>query len=327
MSIVNNNYELLDSTKANVPDCFVLKNKIGRGHGEAKFYIGGTTLKDWDAFFDNFNIQCLFTKEDLISYLEMAKTEYEEQSQQYNKDISTFWQKRMDEVTALHGDVFFNCYRPFTKDGISYDPKRYYINSNGDIWATFRRLALPIMTSLLIQKIDVGGTRYLWFRPYINEIGNVFENDVIKDFLDKEIEKVETDKTLTETTKLQITKARLKQGLFRDRILEKYDDKCIISQVDDVRILVAGHIKPWSISDNREKLSGENGLLLTPTYDKLFDRGFISFRDNGEIILSDYFSDSNFKILNLKAKTKYNLKATDEMKNYLLYHRETVFIK
>jgi putative restriction endonuclease len=49
----------------------------------------------------------------------------------------------------------------------------------------------------------------------------------------------------------------------------------------------ASHIKPWCESTNEERLNGENGLLLTPSIDHLFDRGFISFEDNGELLISD----------------------------------------
>jgi putative restriction endonuclease len=50
--------------------------------------------------------------------------------------------------------------------------------------------------------------------------------------------------------------------------------------------LVASHCKPWRDSSNEERINGENGLLLTPTIDHLFDRGFIGFEDNGTLILS-----------------------------------------
>ena len=63
MSIVDNSYELIESVKANVPDCFVARNnKMGSGNGEAKFYIGATNSKNWNEWFENFTIQCFFTK-------------------------------------------------------------------------------------------------------------------------------------------------------------------------------------------------------------------------------------------------------------------------
>jgi hypothetical protein len=49
--------------------------------------------------------------------------------------------------------------------------------------------------------------------------------------------------------------------------------------------LVASHCKPWRDSSNEERLNGENGLLLTPSIDHLFDRGFIGFENNGALII------------------------------------------
>lgn len=324
MSLTTRDYIQIDSVRANVPDCFVCRtNKIGRGNGEAKFYIGGVATKNWGEFLSNFQTPCFFSRQDLVNYLNMAKQEYDEQSQGYQQDISHLWQKRMDKVSALPENVLFSIYRK-----VADDPSRFYIQSDDQIWTLFREISLPVMTSLFVHKIQVAdGKIYLWFRPFINEIGNVFDNDIVESFVDKEIDKIAADTTIAEPTKLQLVKARRNQGMFRTRILEKYGGRCIITGIDEQSILIASHIKPWAISDNQEKLSKENGLLLTPTYDKLFDKGFISFKDNGEINLSKFFSNDNFKILGLKPKVCYVLKVTEEMKRYLLYHRENVFIK
>ncbi|MEZ5459241.1 MAG: HNH endonuclease signature motif containing protein [Steroidobacteraceae bacterium] len=56
--------------------------------------------------------------------------------------------------------------------------------------------------------------------------------------------------------------------------------------MDRPEYLIASHAKPWRDSSNDERLDGENGLLLTPTVDHLFDRGFISFEGNGRVIVS-----------------------------------------
>jgi predicted restriction endonuclease len=61
---------------------------------------------------------------------------------------------------------------------------------------------------------------------------------------------------------------------------------CRITGVTNPIHLRASHCKPWRDSNNDERLNGENGLLLTPTMDHLFDRGFISFEDSGVLIVS-----------------------------------------
>jgi len=80
-----------------------------------------------------------------------------------------------------------------------------------------------------------------------------------------------------------LTKARLGQGLFRQRVAE-LEPACRVTGLTRQEFLVASHIKPWRDCDNRERLSGANGLLLSPHIDKLFDRHWISFDSDGQLI-------------------------------------------
>ena len=80
-----------------------------------------------------------------------------------------------------------------------------------------------------------------------------------------------------------LTKARLGQGLFRQRVAE-LEPVCRVTGLERQEFLVASHIKPWRDCDNRERLSGSNGLLLSPHIDKLFDRHWISFDSGGQLI-------------------------------------------
>ena len=80
-----------------------------------------------------------------------------------------------------------------------------------------------------------------------------------------------------------LTRARLGQGLFRQRVAEQ-EPVCRVTGLGRQEFLVASHIKPWRDSNNRERLSGANGLLLSPHVDKLFDRHWISFDGNGALL-------------------------------------------
>jgi hypothetical protein len=80
-----------------------------------------------------------------------------------------------------------------------------------------------------------------------------------------------------------LTKARLGQGLFRHRVAE-LEPACRVTGLARQEFLVASHIKPWRSCDNSERLSGSNGLLLSPHVDKLFDRHWISFDASGALI-------------------------------------------
>jgi len=312
-----NEIKYLDFIQARCVDSFS-RIKMGRGNGEARLYVGSAN-NSWNDFFEDFTIRCLFTKDDLITYLEMAKFEYEEQTQQYLEDIQPLWKINMDKVKLLQD---YNYFKTEYASGKA-DKARYYIRLSAPICTLFREMVLPRMTVLLIQKIEYNGERFLWFRPYLPELGNIYEHKVIEQFE----ENIKADSELLETTKEMLIKARVGQGYFRDELIKKYSGQCIITKIDDTRILVASHIKPWAAANNIERLSNSNGLLLSPTFDKLFDKGFISFKNNGSIILSHHLSDRNFKVLNLESNVKYPIKSNDEMKLFLEYHRDVILLK
>lgn len=144
----------------------------------------------------------------------------------------------------------------------------------------------------------------------------------------KEIQKaIERYDNLSETERMAITKARVGQGVFRKRLLEKYDNKCIVTGVSTKKLLVASHIKPWIVSNNEERLSEENGLLLSPTYDKLFDYGLITFTNQGKIIFSSQLTIGDRTKLQLSTDTSYNLKLSTKMIEHLDYHRDVIFVR
>ena len=82
----------------------------------------------------------------------------------------------------------------------------------------------------------------------------------------------------------------------------------------------------WSLSISKEKLDPKNGLIFTPTYDKLFNDGFISFEDDGTILISPWLSPLTIKKLGLIPRKKYDIPAKGR-ENYLKYHRENIFRK
>lgn len=85
--------------------------------------------------------------------------------------------------------------------------------------------------------------------------------------------KLKDDNTIIETDKVELIKARRGQGIFRRRVLAT-EPYCRLTGVSDPRFLRASHIKPWVVSDNNERLDGNNGLMLSPHVDHLFDGGY-----------------------------------------------------
>lgn len=124
---------------------------------------------------------------------------------------------------------------------------------------------------------------------------------------------------------LQLVEARRGQGIFKSN-LRLIETKCRVTGISDISHLRASHIKPWKDSDDQEKISGSNGLLLAPHIDHLFDRGYISFGDDGQLLISKYLS---VDVLNSwQIVTTQNVgKFSEKQKAFLEYHRSNVFEK
>lgn len=115
-----------------------------------------------------------------------------------------------------------------------------------------------------------------------------------------------------ETQRQILANARVGQGKFRLDLLAKWNGKCAVSSVQHPKLLRASHIKPWSSSNNAERLDPHNGILLSAAYDAAFDAFLISFDDAGCLMLAADFPSSaadaagiqlNAKIDGLSANT------------------------
>jgi len=127
------------------------------------------------------------------------------------------------------------------------------------------------------------------------------------------------------TTKDVLTAIRIGQSEFRKKLIASLK-KCPITGIDDIRILTASHIKPWTQSTNPEQLDMKNGFLFSPTFDRLFDRGLISFSNDKVLLVSNSFSPKNLARLNLRPEqTIVNLPIVGR-EEYLEYHRSKIFI-
>lgn len=142
-----------------------------------------------------------------------------------------------------------------------------------------------------------------------------------------QIETLKADSQLGPTVREALVLSRRGQGLFRTRVAA-IERKCRITGVDRVEYLRASHCKPWRDASNEERLDGENGLLLTPDVDLLFDRGFMSFEDNGDVLLSPIVHDLSLERMGLAKELLRNVGAFSEgQKQYLDFHRNSVFLK
>ena len=126
------------------------------------------------------------------------------------------------------------------------------------------------------------------------------------------------------TERKGLVTTRVGQGIYRKMILQKWDDKCGVTGCNIKNILISSHIVPWKDSNKFEKRDPENGILLSPNLDSLFDRHLISFDDSGDIIISKKLLKEDLDRLGVNVKMKL-FQVTDEMKPYLKRHRDKFY--
>lgn len=140
---------------------------------------------------------------------------------------------------------------------------------------------------------------------------------------EKSVVNSETEKfEITETEKEQVVKSRIGQSAFKKALLD-IEKKCKLCDVSDERFLVASHIKPWSQSSNQERLDVNNGLLLCPNHDALFDKGYISFDDDGTILISDSLDEVTKVFLNINETM--NISISGNQQQYMEWHQVNIF--
>ena len=122
------------------------------------------------------------------------------------------------------------------------------------------------------------------------------------------------------TERSGLVTSRVGQGYYRQQIIEKWEGKCPVTQSELLKVLISSHIVPWSECNDKERLDVENGILLSPNVDSLFDKHLISFSDNGQMIVSDKLSNEELKRLGIPMGV--TIKVTEGMKKYLQRHRE-----
>jgi len=132
------------------------------------------------------------------------------------------------------------------------------------------------------------------------------------------------DGAIGETEKSALVQARRGQGQFRANV-RSIERACRITRVERMEHLIASHVQPWRDSSNEQRLDGENGLLLTPTVDHLFDKGFISFEDSGQLIVSPVADQRSLKRMGIETENRVNVGAFSQgQRCYLDFHRENI---
>lgn len=198
----------------------------------------------------------------------------------------------------------------------------------------------PVLKARGIKGMD-GGTKIvqpIWDEFYSNQEALIYlSEEILAQRQNTSIESKYKDvlldlKNIKGENKTREIKSRVNQSVFRDIVLANYESKCAITGIDIPQLLTASHIIPWS-KDEEHRLNPENGICLSPLYDKAFDRGLISITTDYKLIFStelkkrkntDFFRNqfASFENHPMTKPLKYLPK-----KEFLEYHLDTIFIK
>lgn len=351
-------YKIVDSIQdLRAEDSFIHNsNKLEQftGSGEARKYVGsyrgekgealghffdftnwGVPYKDPErnrktmsaAEFVNAVIQkdtCFFSKSNLLQYLDDAKAEYFAQEQSYHQNIGADYESRKKEIENLVSDyVYFSIYD--VSDNLLDTQSRAYIRSDDSIWAVWRKLILPKISYLSILKLlpinhANGVVRPIfYFRILLDyQFRSLVHPSLLKEYAD--------EPTIDAPVKRS---HRLGQEKYRRQVID-HMGQCPFTQITDERLLIASHIKPYVVCMKAKRedqaLHHLNGLALSPTYDKLFDQGFITFTDGGELICGTQLSPMTWSRLNINPAIRKKLRIfPEDREEYLDYHRRHVF--
>ena len=294
--------------------------KAKKGQGEKRIYVGADEAT-YDSFFQfDYDPKFFIQKSDLEDYFhdaleELANPMYKYGDESQTRIIFSEYREKLDALDKTR--LFFKFRKTFDKQ------KRYYLvlqngAENKNNYDYIRDIALPRVTRLLFVKFRDEATKaiYIYIKPVI----------WIKN-KDSDEEKKEVYKVTLEPTPSQAAarrKNREGQEKYRQSILSRYPF-CVVTKVTDPDLLIACHIKDHHKCEPHEKYDQWNGFSMTPTIHTLFDIGYLSFNEQGEMMLSDFFRNMDRKRLHLDGIIRIEI--NPKSLPYLRWHNENVFRK
>jgi len=196
-------------------------------------------------------------------------------------------------------------------------PDRYSpLQANGNGNQTVYLAEVPEPMAAVLMRL-LGDDSALIAAAAVTAIGQVANNQAEISILSRS--------DIPQTTKEQLIRARRGQGMFRSRV-ELIERGCRVTRLSIREHLRASHIKPWRDSTDSEKLDGANGLLLAPHIDHLFDRGYITFENDGNLLISPQLESEARLALGIPQSLNVGaFSAAQQL--YLEHHREQVYLR
>lgn len=314
-------------TPITVADSWVMpKNKLGDGNGEAKLYVG--SRDKMESFFGEigFTATCFVLRQDLQAYMNAIKAEYFTPSQDYRgkEEMRLLWLERMGKINALPSGIV-----DFTiREQSQIAGPRGYVNSSDKVYKLIREISLPLVSYISAMRLDYKGHPMF----YLKLFADFEEIEKRKAFIENygsAIKQVEEETFIgfrEEPVKKTVVRySREGQEEYRRKLLEECPF-CPITMINEESLLIASHIKPWAVSDSKERIDPNNGFIFSPLYDKLFDRGYITFSNDKRVTISNWLSRQVKDRIGIKDNQLFQfLPVNSERAKYLEYHRQTVF--
>lgn len=219
------------------------------------------------------------------------------------------------EFTGVNGKAVFNAMR-----GISGTPFSAYIN---------RSLIEPLVLEGNVETVadEQGKCQSDQVFPEVVDVtetaGLNGDLEDIRTDLESEAKIVDTDLCNNPGEDVDaIVKRRIGQGAFRKLLEYVCGATCCLSGLSNKRLLIASHIVPWSKATATQKTDANNGLLLSITWDALFDKGLISFGHDGNLLCSESLDDESMKCLGISKDVRLCTELlTEQRRDNLMWHR------
>lgn len=294
---------------------YIWSPKRNQNGARNQFYENMRLVEPGDVVFSYFNQTIQNLGIATTSAIPHAKPDFGGQGNNWSHDgwyVAVRWQRLS---TAIRPKAIIDQLKPLLP--AKYSPLR----ENGDGLQSVYLAAVPDdMAHLLLSQ----GSEELIASLTALKSNGLEGEEAIEDLDQKLEEAIKNDTSIDETERAAIVKARRGQGRYRKN-LEQFESCCRVTGVTDKRLLRASHIKPWrSCQTNQERLDGHNGLLLTPNADHLFDKGYISFEDDGRILISKRIDRSEFERLGVHEGMP-GKKFSASQATYLEFHRTEIF--
>ncbi|MBY0214557.1 HNH endonuclease [Priestia aryabhattai] len=264
-----------------------------------------TLIKKGDIIFNSFDGK-------LVSVL-TAQANFQEHERPTGLEQLDLWEKDGWLVNVKYSDLEEPLtYKNYMEDILTLQDDKYApFNTLGRGNTGYLFRVSKDLANFLFERIE--GTNSILRKKF--QIEDSLQLESVKQIEDE----LNSVTTLEKTEKETIIKSRIGQSAFKKALLP-IEKKCRLCGVKDERFLIASHIKPWSESDNRERLDVNNGLLLCPNHDALFDKRYISFDETGKVMVKKSLDATTKTFLNINENMRINL--DERQKIYMKWHRE-----